>query len=170
MKLNSIEPRGLEEVNNPQLKLWGDFDIIYTHKIAHFISIQPIQKGANLMPCIFLELPHKVVFNPNLLRQLHFLLASADGSAIGSFELHSEVKPYTLLLPDGTETQSTNVHCVVEGHSRSLTVKNAIAIAIDLFLNAHGIGKGSDITFRDSMAETFWFEGEMLVGGPQRNQ
>lgn len=121
------------------------------------------------MPCIFLELPREVEFDPNKVRQIHYLLATADNSEIGTFEIHTVVKPYTLWLPNGTNRQSTNVHCFVEGHGRSLTVKNAIAVAIDLFLNAHGIGEGNDITFRDSMAETFWLNGEMVEGGPPRN-
>jgi len=121
------------------------------------------------MPCLFLRnVPANITFQPMLVQQFHRDLADADGGEFGSFEIHIEYGRYDLLMPDGSLQRAPNVHVFVEGHARPLEVKREIAILTDQFLKAHGIGEGTDITFRDSPAETFFLNGRLFKGGPLR--
>lgn len=121
------------------------------------------------MPCLFLRnVPPGTDFDPKLVEQFHRDLAEADGGEFGSFEIHIETVQYDLLMPNGSRRKAPDVHVFVEFHARSLAVKRDIAILIDRFLKAHGIGQGSDITFRDSPAETFFLNGRLVEGGPLR--
>jgi hypothetical protein len=68
------------------------------------------------------------------------------------------------LRPDGSLSDQHGVHVFVEWHEgRSAEVKEAMGKVIHTFLNYHGLGEGTDITFRDyPRGESFVFNGEMV--------
>jgi hypothetical protein len=119
------------------------------------------------MPCLFFaNVPPGTKFREDLVRDFHLDLAVADNAELGGFEIHIENVQYDLLRVDGSRTKAPNVHVFVEYFARSLPVKRKIAALIHRFLVDHGIGKDSDITFRDSPAGTFFLNGRLVEGGP----
>lgn len=128
------------------------------------------------MPCIFLEnIRTGKVFNPEACEQLYHDIADAVGIPAEDAEKHIEVHVAStqlyLLRPDGSQDYKHGVHGRVEMFaSRTLEQRTKIAKAIHEFLIKHGLGKGSDIKFDEYEAESFFFEGKLVPGGPPREK
>ena len=121
------------------------------------------------MPCLFFRnVPENVEFESQVIRALHIELQEVVSS---TWEVHIENTQYVILDPSGLplEPHEHGVHVFVEWHGgRGIKVKIAIARAVQRFLQWHGLGEGSDLTFRDSPSETFFFEGKLVEGGLPR--
>ena len=118
------------------------------------------------MPCIFLEnIEADVQFKAPLVRQLYEEIARVVGCDPNDVELHVRVDRYDVYGAEGFLVFDHGVHGFVEWHAgRTLEMKRKVAQAIHLFLVAHDMGRGSDITFRDSpVGETFFVEGELVT-------
>lgn len=119
------------------------------------------------MPCLFLyNVPEDIKFDPSWIKALHQSLADVIGGNVGDVEIHLVPGKITLLMPDGSVQPAPNVHVFVDWHAgRSEHVKEVMAGIIHWFLDVHGIGNDSDITFRDSPPGTFYMNGQRVEGG-----
>jgi hypothetical protein len=117
------------------------------------------------MPCLFIRnVPPDTSFDPEFTRVLYEEIAALAGCEIDEIEVHIETTQYKILLPDGSLSDQHGVHVFVEWHEgRSVLTKIDMGIVIHNFLKRHGLGEGTDITFRDyPRGESFVFNGEMV--------
>lgn len=124
------------------------------------------------MPCIFLnnlsdsfldelETPRLFITGISPSAKLYKKISDAAGCEISKVEIHLSTERYKLLSPHGKTRPCLNIHGTVEwfaSENRDVKAKQAIADAIQQFLNSHLAGEGFDLTFRDSPAETFFVE------------
>ncbi len=110
------------------------------------------------------NVPPETTFAPAATRNLFEDVSDLAGVKVEQLEIHIENTQYKLLRPDGTLTDQHGVHVFVEWHEgRSVDVKKAIGEAIHTFLRFHGLGEGTDITFRDSpLGESFVYNGKLV--------
>lgn len=122
------------------------------------------------MPCIFLEnIRAGKAFEADACEKLYQDIADAAGVSVKQVEVHVAFTQLYLLQPDGSQDYKHGVHCCVEMFAgRTLEQKTEIAKAIHEFLVKHGLGQGSDISFDEYESESFFFEGELVPGGPPR--
>jgi len=116
------------------------------------------------MPCLFFRnVPPRMEWDYDACGKLYFEISNAARCAISRVEVHIENTQYQLLRINGKLVSSHGVHVFVEWFAgRTDNAKEQIAVAIQQFLDQHNLGSGSDITFRDSPAGTFYFEGERV--------
>lgn len=117
------------------------------------------------MACLFLRnVPPGTNFDPTATHQLYEEMARGTGVALDQVQVHLESVRYDFLQPDGTRDPLHGVHGFVEWHKgRSLGAKREVALAIQRFLDHHGLGQGFDLAFRDyPKGESFFFEGELV--------
>jgi len=114
----------------------------------------------------FRNVPSQVKFHHAACYELYGSVAAASGVTMGEVEVHIEDTQYRLIGPDGRDYPH-GVHVFVEWHEgRSDEAKKQIAKAIHGFLDNHDLRRGSNITFRDLKAGSFYFEGKRVPGGP----
>lgn len=116
------------------------------------------------MPCLFIRnVPSRMEWDSDACGKLYFEIAKAARCSISGVEVHIENTQYQLLRMNGKLDSSHGVHVFVEWFAgRTDAAKEQIAVAIQQFLDHHNLGSGLDITFRDSPAGTFYFEGKRV--------
>ena len=98
---------------------------------------------------------------------VHEQIGRAAGIAPETVELHFAPFGFTVVRMDGAiePPDIHGVHMFVEWHEgRDVMQKQAIATALQTFLDVHHQGRGADLTFRDSpRGETFFLEGKLVA-------
>lgn len=125
------------------------------------------------MPCLsFRNVPEGVEWKPEACDRLYLEVAVFADTTVEHVEVHVEDTRYKVLRPNGILDPNHGVHVVVEWFAgRTQEAKDLIASAIDYFLEAHGLDREDDITFRDYPAGSFYLNGERVAGGPlQRDE
>lgn len=137
------------------------------------------------MPCIFLkDFPMKYhpellttyhsqqLFNPEVVDDLHIKIAEAAGTSSHSVEIHLSFADNFILYSSGRVKPCQNIHGFVVWYGsekRDIKTKQAIADALQNFLNIQKIGKDFDLTFMDMPASSFFVEQDgkavMVEGG-----
>ncbi len=119
------------------------------------------------MPCLFMRnIPARVSFDPLATRVLYERIAKATNVPLDLVEVHVENTKYSLLRADGTFSPTHGVHVFIEWFGgKGEQAKEEVAKAVQAFLVFHDIGEGSDTTFRDSPAGSFYYEGVRVAGG-----
>lgn len=124
------------------------------------------------MPCVFLRNLPETFFTSTLVSEDFFKpsfsaadmykkIAEAAGCGIDDVEVHLSNETYRLLSQNGHPVSCSNVHGEVEWHGsedRGIKVKQAIADALQQYLNSYLVGEGFDLAFHDSPAGTFFVE------------
>lgn len=121
------------------------------------------------MPTVYLKnVPPSIVFHRHSVLSLHERLKTCTGHEC---EVIIEDVKHRVLSPDDGEVRGTNsVRVVIELYGgRSADTKEKIVMAVQIFLVLHGIGEGSDITFREYLSESFYVEGDLVPGGQPRS-
>ena len=123
------------------------------------------------MPCIFFcnwedakKGYHPAYINQPDIDKLIEAIAKAANISLSEPQLHFvEGRYWVWTYNSGCVSDQHGVHVFVEWHKgRGIVCKTKIAEAIHKFLTSQGLGKGSDIRFRDSPAGTFFYEGKLV--------